>query len=759
MKYKKYLPIIIALLFIAGVANAQSVTFWKYLNGDVLPVIGTWGLRFDGEIKPDGATCSNGQILKKTGTDDWDCAADDSGSSDPFTHTTNYNQTVSATNTPIWHQAGLMASSTSYLVNASSTMQTITDAFWLPFHTAAILLTDAAGKIAEYTGTTCTNQFVRALSALGVATCESVNLASDVTGDLPFANLTQVAANSVLGNPTGSTGDAQSIATTTWNVGVLNALTSMGNGTSTFSGAVQIGSTAGDNAFLMTAGRNYGTGASTGGMVSLSNTNNTSAALNVYTNAGAGQSSLGLVFMKQDNALGDGTILRMDNDGVDNSLVINHNNTTTTLAPIDITNAGLTPGIQITATNASNSQGAVRIDSATPEIEMSEDDCPEGRGNCDAEWRLNNEIAQINSRNNADDSFEKGFGFSSTRQGGALQLVRPNASGDAEYGLFNSRIGIIGINTATTTNYLSISSATDGGGYEGTPLDDILVIPGSSGNLGIGTSSPSQKLTVHGAGSALQTLNCTVAGGSCWTQFSEKSVIRGYLGYSSVGGLATGITAGDMVLRTGAAFHVAGGSTPRLTVLNAGNVGIGTSTPYSKLSVVGETVAQNFTATSTTATSVFSGILQVLTRFITVIAAAFTPTTEGEIGIDTTSNQFKYYSNSAVRVLGNGNLYPAFTYATSTAWTGTTTIPIGTAYVGETWNGVQCFTDVGTLNVVFDDGTNKMNLFNASTTVGTVTLGTNNTFTASEKRYVDIGTPASSPTKISCTVSKSLTAD
>lgn len=130
----------------------------------------------------------------------------------------------------------------------------------------------------------------------------------------------------------------------------------------------------------------------------------------------------------------------------------------------------------------------------------------------------------------------------------------------------------------------------------------------------------------------------------------------------------------------------------------------------------------------------------------------------GELALDTTSNQLVLYG-SEKKVIGNGNFYPAFTYATSTAWAGTTTIPLGTAYVAETWNGVQCFTDAGTLNVSFTDGTNRMNAMNASTTVGTVTLSTNNTFTASEKRYVEIGTPASSPTKISCTVSKSITAD
>jgi hypothetical protein len=47
-------------------------------------------LIFYNEIMPDGASCSNGQILKKTGSNDWDCA-DDSGL------TSSYNSTYHAT--------------------------------------------------------------------------------------------------------------------------------------------------------------------------------------------------------------------------------------------------------------------------------------------------------------------------------------------------------------------------------------------------------------------------------------------------------------------------------------------------------------------------------------------------------------------------------------------------------------------------------------------------------------------------------------
>lgn len=133
----------------------------------------------------------------------------------------------------------------------------------------------------------------------------------------------------------------------------------------------------------------------------------------------------------------------------------------------------------------------------------------------------------------------------------------------------------------------------------------------------------------------------------------------------------------------------------------------------------------------------------------------------GEIALDTTSNLLIVGTSTSASAAGTIPLFqfPAFTYATATAWTGTTTIPLGTAFQGEDWLSAQCFTDVGTVNVSIYDGTNRMDMFNASTTVGTVILKTNNSFTAAEKRYIDIGTPASSPTKISCTVKKMISRD
>jgi hypothetical protein len=99
-------------------------------------------------------------------------------------------------------------------------------------------------------------------------------------------------------------------------------------------------------------------------------------------------------------------------------------------------------------------------------------------------------------------------------------------------------------------------------------------------------------------------------------------------------------------------------------------------------------------------------------------------------------------------------MYPTFTYATSTAWNGTTTLQLGTAIVLETWKQAVCRTDVGTLNVTFYNSGAKMNMLSASTASSTSALSTNNALPALTNRSVDIGTPASAPTKITCTIDK-----
>ena len=66
---------------LVGASTTFSQNASIQLNFEVL---GTYAsvsgnLSFNGEIMPDGATCSNNQILKRTGANDWDCATDASG--------------------------------------------------------------------------------------------------------------------------------------------------------------------------------------------------------------------------------------------------------------------------------------------------------------------------------------------------------------------------------------------------------------------------------------------------------------------------------------------------------------------------------------------------------------------------------------------------------------------------------------------------------------------------------------------------------
>ena len=55
--------------------------------------------------------------------------------------------------------------------------------------TGIVVNATGTGVLTIYTGATCTNQFIRALSASGAATCASVNLSTDVTGLLAVSSI------------------------------------------------------------------------------------------------------------------------------------------------------------------------------------------------------------------------------------------------------------------------------------------------------------------------------------------------------------------------------------------------------------------------------------------------------------------------------------------------------------------------------------------------------------------------------------------
>src|SRR3989344_1259868 len=92
-----------------------------------------------------------------------------------------------------------------------------------------------------------------------------------------------------------------------------------------------------------------------------------------------------------------------------------------------------------------------------------------------------------------------------------------------------------------------------------------------------------------------------------------------------IGYNATGVGSNSVVL----------GNDSIVTTVLKWNVGIGTTSPFAKLSVVGDVVADYFNTTSTTATSTFAGGLTVGTNKLVVDRST------GNVGIGTTSPSYK----------------------------------------------------------------------------------------------------------------------
>ena len=101
----------------------------------------------------------------------------------------------------------------------------------------------------------------------------------------------------------------------------------------------------------------------------------------------------------------------------------------------------------------------------------------------------------------------------------------------------------------------------------------------SSGNVGIGTTSPVSKLHIEGTGTgAWVTINRTDTGSNI-VDFTQSGTRLGYLGYIGNDLNINNATASNLVLRTSDA--------ERMRITSGGNVGIGTTSPYALLSVYG----------------------------------------------------------------------------------------------------------------------------------------------------------------------------
>ncbi len=180
--------------------------------------------------------------------------------------------------------------------------------------------------------------------------------------------------------------------------------------------------------------------------------------------------------------------------------------------------------------------------------------------------------------------------------------------------------GNVGIGTSTPGANLVVNGTTGQNLFQvATSTNQSVLVINTNGNIGVNAVNPTDKLFVSSGSVAggitissavstaigpVMTLSNAFGGQGSAGQikFTAGQAQASVYGLSGNGGEANGMV---LTFRTSSTNNNT--DTERMRIDQNGNVGIGTTSPYAKLSVVGEAVARNFTATSTTATSTFAG--------------------------------------------------------------------------------------------------------------------------------------------------------
>ena len=123
----------------------------------------------------------------------------------------------------------------------------------------------------------------------------------------------------------------------------------------------------------------------------------------------------------------------------------------------------------------------------------------------------------------------------------------------------------------------------------GLASDNVLTLAHSTGNVGIGTTSPGSKLEISSTSDALLELN----GGTTanpYMLFAQNGTRRAFIQYVNGGLLSLASEYGDIRFMTGAG----GTETEKMRITSAGNVGIGTTSPDASLHVATDSAAGTF---------------------------------------------------------------------------------------------------------------------------------------------------------------------
>jgi uncharacterized protein YqkB len=134
-----------------------------------------------------------------------------------------------------------------------------------------------------------------------------------------------------------------------------------------------------------------------------------------------------------------------------------------------------------------------------------------------------------------------------------------------------SRLVVKGIDGTSTNSALNVTNSSD----------NSLLFVRNDGNVGIGTASPSSKLDIgfDVNNRSLVRLNSNAANRMAAITFYGNNLESGTIGYEGGSEIVSGGVQGDLVIRN----HLA--SKNIILITNAGNVGIGTTSPAANLQV------------------------------------------------------------------------------------------------------------------------------------------------------------------------------
>jgi hypothetical protein len=299
----------------------------------------------------------------------------------------------------------------------------------------------------------------------------------------------------------------------------------------------------------------------------------------------------------------------------------------------------------------------------------------------------------------------------------AAQVQSYIATGDSSMGVAGDLL--IASRTDVAANIRFITGTT--------PAERMRI--DASGNVGIGTSSPAARLDLGAyTGPALGTTMMAMQDG--WLDIKTSSIVVGsrYLYGSTVYGRAFANVTGFNLDTGSAAVPLVFGTnnTERMRIDSSGNVGIGTSSPATKLEVSANTGTETFKITQTDATGGTVARMRLShgsgTQAVFEVGAGY-----GALGL-TTSGPLAFSTNNTerARIDSSGNLLWG-----KTSLSNETTTDGAILYKNASGGGaVAYFTNGGTgtamaLSVQAD--ANAIQFFRSGTLVGSISLTSTNT--------------------------------